>query len=554
MGIFHKNINSGIFYALAWIFTGLPLLANTSPVIYTDDDKTGLSIDGPHIFYKGDKAIVKTIQLDKGNFKLNEESYPSRQDIPTLKCILDSELSFNIEIKDKITPMPSDIPEPSRLFAISDIEGNFNAFSKTLMGNGVIDQSFNWSYGDGHLVLVGDFFDRGLNVTACLWLIYQLENQAEAAGGMVHFVLGNHEEMNLSGDFRYVRNKYMEVAKKMKCDYGELYSNQTELGQWLRSKNMMVKIGETLYVHGGLSPQMASANIKIDRINKICRAHIGKKADILQEKGGNVSMVFAKTGPFWYRGFFNDLSSDVVRKILGQFGAKRVVVGHTIVDDISTLQDGMVYAIDVKHSEKIKDAKYNAMLVEDGQYFKVNYKGKREPINAVRKSADDGSGIIFKAIKQNNLKIVNAFLKEGYKINDSYSKDKYHLLHYAIQNGNIKTVQFLLERGADPELFQDGKTALMVAIKYKNTEAITLLLTRPIDINLANHRKQTALFYVAKYGNESLAKLLLDRGAKLDAVDQAGLSPFQYAVKKKNIPVAKLLKATEGKLKKKQGM
>ncbi|MFT4663593.1 MAG: hypothetical protein ACI8YQ_000095 [Polaribacter sp.] len=550
MGTYHKNITSGIFYALACIFMGMPLLANTPPSIYPDD-KTGLSIDGPYIFYKGGKAIVKTIQLDKGNLELVEETYPSRQDIPVLKCVLDSELSFNIDIKEKITIMPSDIPEPSRLFAISDIEGNFNAFSKTLMGNGVIDHSFNWSYGDGHLVLVGDFFDRGLNVTACLWLIYQLENQAEEAGGMVHFVLGNHEEMNLSGDFRYVRNKYMEVAKKMKCDYADLFSDQTELGQWLRSKNMMVKIGKTLYVHGGLSPQMASANINIDRINKICRAHIGKKADILQEKGGNVSMVFAKSGPFWYRGFFNDLTSDVVRRILTQFGATRVVVGHTIVDDISTLQDGMVYAIDVKHSEKVKDAKYNAMLVEDGRYFKVNYRGKREPIDAVRKSADDGSSIIFRAIKEDNLKIVNVLLKEGYKVNDSYSKDKYHLLHYAIQNGNIKTVQFLLERGADPELFQGGKTALMLAIKHRNSEAVILLLTRPIDINLVNHKKQTALFYAARYGDEAIAKLLLDRGARLDAIDQAGLSPFQYAVRKKNIPVAKLLKATEGEQKQK---
>ena len=60
--------------------------------------------------------------------------------------------------------------------------------------------------------------------------IYELENQAEAAGGMVHFVLGNHEEMNLSGDFRYVRNKYMNVAKKMNCDYADLYSSKTELG------------------------------------------------------------------------------------------------------------------------------------------------------------------------------------------------------------------------------------------------------------------------------------------------------------------------------------
>lgn len=546
MGTIHKYINSSILYALALTLLGMPLLANTTIDSYPKDN-SGLSIDGPHIFYGKDKVVVKTIQLASGDFLVNEKKYDSRSDIPTLKCVIDQELGFEIHLKDKITPLPAEVPEPSRLFAISDIEGNFHAFAKTLIGNGVVDNNLNWNYGDGHLVLVGDFFDRGLNVTACLWLIYELENQAEAAGGMVHFVLGNHEEMNLSGDFRYVRNKYMKVAKKMNCDYADLFSTKTELGKWLRSKNMIVKVGETIFVHGGLSPQIASTNISIDRINKICRAHIGKKADALQEKGGNVSSVFAKSGPFWYRGFFNKLSSSEVERILTHFGGKRVVVGHTIVDDISTLQEGMVYAIDVKHSEKIKNAQYNAMVMEDGSFFKVNYQGKREPINASRKaSEDDGSAVIFKAIHEDNMDIAAAFLKE-YRVNDSYSSKKYHLLHFAIEHGAPPMIAFLLKQGADPELFQDGKTALMYAIKHKRMKAISMLINRKnVDVNKTNHRKQTALFYAAKYGNKAIAKLLIDAGANWNVVDQAGLTPFQYAVKKKNIDVARFLKATEG--------
>lgn len=546
MGINQKYINPRILFLLVLAFWGESLTA-TTPVLNYPEDDSDLSIDGPHVFYEQNRVIVKKISLKAGKFEMNKEEYRSRSEVPPLECVLDNELAFSIQLKSKISPAPAEVPQPNKLFAISDIEGNFHAFARTLMGNGVIDRKFNWTYGDGHLVLVGDFFDRGLNVTACLWLIYHMENQAAANGGMVHFVLGNHEEMNLSGDHRYVRSKYMKVAEKLNCNYSDLFASNTELGKWLRSKNVIVKIGETLFVHGGLSPQIAGCHLSIDQINSICRSHIGKPADELQEKGGNISMVFAKTGPLWYRGFFNELSSGMVRRILDQFGAEQVVVGHTIVDDISTLQDGMVYAIDVKHSNKVKNAQYNAMLIEDGTFFKVNYKGRREEIHPARRSKDDGSTIVFKAIKENNLSIIKAFLKQGYKINDLYSAKKYPLLHYALEHGSVEAIELLLDYGANPDLFFDGRSALMHCIKYNRPRALELLLMRSVNVNLTNHRLQTALFYVAKYGKPDLARALLEAGADLESIDQAGLTPFQFAVKNKNIPVARFLKSSRKK-------
>ena len=75
------------------------------------------------------------------------------------------------------------------------------------MAGKVIDTDLTWSFGDGHLVIVGDVFDRGPNVTECLWLIYRLEQEASAAGGAVHFLLGNHELMVMRGDLRYLNER-----------------------------------------------------------------------------------------------------------------------------------------------------------------------------------------------------------------------------------------------------------------------------------------------------------------------------------------------------------
>ena len=64
-----------------------------------------------------------------------------------------------------------------------------------------MDSACHWTFGKGHLVICGDLFDRGNDVTAELWLLYKLEEEAKEKGGYVHTILGNHEIMNLSGDF-----------------------------------------------------------------------------------------------------------------------------------------------------------------------------------------------------------------------------------------------------------------------------------------------------------------------------------------------------------------
>jgi len=72
---------------------------------------------------------------------------------------------------------------PETMFVISDIEGNFAGLKMILQSAGVIDKALHWSFGKGHFVFNGDLFDRGGQVTECLWFIYKLESEAEAAGG-----------------------------------------------------------------------------------------------------------------------------------------------------------------------------------------------------------------------------------------------------------------------------------------------------------------------------------------------------------------------------------
>jgi hypothetical protein len=91
-----------------------------------------------------------------------------------------------------------------RIVAVSDIHGAYDAMVDTLRNAGVLDVELGWSGGSTHLVIVGDILDRGPDSRDAMDLLMRLEREAEAAGGMVHVLIGNHEAMNLVGDLRYV--------------------------------------------------------------------------------------------------------------------------------------------------------------------------------------------------------------------------------------------------------------------------------------------------------------------------------------------------------------
>lgn len=501
-------------------------------------------VDGPYVFYKRDKVVVKNITFDKGQANIERNEFEHKTDITTLSCLVDDKKGtrFNIKLHSDYTIPPSVYPEPTRLFAISDIEGEFQAFTRTLIGNEVIDEKLNWSFGDGHLVLVGDFFDRGYNVTAVLWLIYELERQAKEVGGMVHFIIGNHEEMNLRGDTRYVKEKYLQTAKAFKMSYTGLYSKNTELGRWIRSKNTIEKIGRTLFVHGGISPELADARFRIEEINKISRKFLGQDKWKIQQRGGNAKVIFNEYGPMWYRGYFRDaLNQQRLDYTLDIYGAKQVVVGHTVVPDVSSLYNDRVIGIDVKHEIAVEAGTSNALLIEDNRFFAVNVYGKRSPIYSLL-CEDDVVGVL-DAIRKNKPEKVSDFLARGKRINKYYTKKAYTLLHFAIKHNRIEIVNLLLEKGANIEQNVHGKTPLMYAIKLKHHEITNVLLKKGADVNAANSDKKTPLIYCAEYGNLQIAKSLIQNGAKLEHRDEKGRTAADYATKKSKPELAHYLRS-----------
>lgn len=338
-------------------------------------------IDGPYIVENQLYEVTKENKFQQRTIK--------RKDPLLVKVNNADNDQFTVTLSDRINFQPDNYQMPEKLIVMSDIEGNFDGFSSFLINNGVIDKSFNWIFGNGHLLLNGDFVDRGENVTQVLWLIYKLEQEAIKQNGKAHYILGNHEIMNFQGNARYANKKYTRVAQliskndSLKLATQFLYSNKTELGKWLRSKNVIEKIGNYVFVHAGLSPEILKYNVSISDINQIARNNWDKNLYDEEENNKVENFLTGKKGIYWYRGlaqdykYYDKIKENELNEVLKFYHADKIVFGHSVMKDITKEFNGKTINTDVKHGQDKNSDKTKGLLIEKGIEFKIDGKGTK---------------------------------------------------------------------------------------------------------------------------------------------------------------------------------
>ncbi|TYA75521.1 metallophosphoesterase [Vibrio cholerae] len=321
--------------------------------------------DGPYVFYQNEQVVVNT--FTENSFK--SQRYNSYNDAK-VTMTLPAELGqFDVQLQSEFTPPPFRYEAPGKFFVTSDIEGNIEALVYMLINAGIMDKDFHWTYGTGHLYHIGDLFDRGDYVAESLWLLYHLETQAQAAGGNVHFLMGNHDMMNLYGDFRYVHPRYYKNAAYVGKPLIEMYGENTELGRWLRSKNIVEVAGEYLFVHAGFTSELidriSDGSIPLDEINSIGRQH---SINGYNSSDRNFYLV---SRFYWDRDIARNLvTQQEVERGLNLFNAQKMMIGHTVFDKPTYLYANKVLAIDVHHHEDYQNNKFvQGVEFENGQFL-----------------------------------------------------------------------------------------------------------------------------------------------------------------------------------------
>jgi hypothetical protein len=338
--------------------------------------------DGPYLFY-GDGRIDARWVCDG---KAIERAFPAGRWPVTVPVQCGTALPIAVR---KPAEAEADVSTEGveRIAVLSDVHGQYDLMVRLLRSNGIVDRKSNWRYGRGHLVVVGDVFDRGPKVNQALWLLYSLEQQARAAGGGVHLLLGNHEIMVLANDLRYVNDGYQRNAGVLGTSYIDLYGPQTVLGRWLRSKPVIAQINDLLFLHGGIASSYFEMDLTRAQINQRYRATLGTTKSVWQGNPELAALYNGKTSPIWYRGYFTDpeLKQEQVDAIAARLGVKHIVVGHTSHKQIGSYFDGVVIGVD----SSIKNGEYGELLlIERGKMSRGTPEGKRLPLTAADRLAE----------------------------------------------------------------------------------------------------------------------------------------------------------------------
>lgn len=135
----------------------------------------------------------------------------------------------------------------------------------------------------------------------------------------------------------------------------------------------------------------------------------------------------------------------------------------------------------------------------------------------------------------------------GESVNSRNGRGKPALL-IASQAGNIAVVRFLLEKNANPDLFEksSGKTALIAAAERGDSAMIHMLLEFKADPDHQDRQGETALIKAARFGDLSSVTILLGAGLNVNATDYAGHTAYWHALDARNDKIARLIQNAGG--------
>jgi 3',5'-cyclic AMP phosphodiesterase CpdA len=234
---------------------------------------------------------------------------------------------------DRIATMPDEWD----VWAFSDPHGVTSGLGAALRQAGLVDAALRWSAPAGTaLVGCGDYADRGADTRGLLALLRRLQPEAEAAGGRVVLLRGNHEEMLLH--LRAGRREWLTVwlaygglatLQSFACPPADRLDGEVDIRgieaaapgtfAWLESLAQAARWRDVIFVHGGLAPGCGPDDLGI-----VTDAHLWIRAEFFDTP--------------WESGVF-----DGYRRV----GVERVVYGHTPnPDGVRVLQGGRLLNVD----------------------------------------------------------------------------------------------------------------------------------------------------------------------------------------------------------------
>ncbi len=269
------------------------------------------------------------------------------------------------------------MPPQKRVIVIGDVHGDLIMALKAFMIAKLIDNDLNWIGGNTVVVQVGDQIDscRPTPDYTCedyndfpddfhiMKLFMLLHKKAEAYGGAVISLIGNHELNNVLGDMRYVSKNNLDFFNGTKNRI-DAFKPGGIISSYLACNYLsIVVIGSNMFLHGGLMPELLnliepnydlSLKDKIFYINEVVKTWLlgfNKK----NHKFMDILLTDQTLSPFWNRSYgTGNISKDICDNIdILKIG--KMIIGHTPqVKGINSSCNEKLYRIDGAFSSAFK--------------------------------------------------------------------------------------------------------------------------------------------------------------------------------------------------------
>lgn len=240
---------------------------------------------------------------------------------------------------------------PSRMIVIGDIHGDLKRFKNILIDANIINNDLEWIAQPQETIVVqlGDQVDsmnRAPNIQdwevlddmTMLHFTDSLDNIAKAKGGRVISLIGNHELMNVIGNFSYVSSK-SKVPNR--TDY---FKPTGTLSGILSNRPLVIKIGPLFFCHAGIKKQHLDLLIKYEKpvsyINEIWRHYMSTGTIYVNDKELFDKLLLDMDGILWTRTVDDN---DDMTTVLNTLGCEYIFIGHTTVENVQLVGNRLWY-------------------------------------------------------------------------------------------------------------------------------------------------------------------------------------------------------------------